>query len=154
MIIFANSSKWVGMVLLTGYLNCKEQFVDHLCKIINVKAKERMDIKYLFSKCWRLAFAQGLIFFKEFSQVVIYKMFGSCSTTYMPIKYYTTRQSRNQEDNIYKEVVDEFARTIIQCTKYNTFFIDKAYGSSPTKKDFHLQTVKKCGNVSFILTTM
>lgn len=79
-LMILNSSEWVGVVLLTGYANCEEQLVGHLCRKTYILAKEIRETKCLFSKCQRLALAQGLTWFKECNQVVIYKMSGSCST--------------------------------------------------------------------------
>ena len=47
-IMFANSSEWVGVVSLTGFVNCGEQLIGHLCRGIHFQAKERRETKCLF----------------------------------------------------------------------------------------------------------
>ena len=65
-----------------------------------------------------------------------------------------TRQSGKQRDNIYEEIVDDFARALIQCTRYNAFFTSRASGTSPTKEELRLRAASRSGNLSSIFKAM
>jgi hypothetical protein len=65
-----------------------------------------------------------------------------------------TRQSGKQRDNIYEEIVDDFARAFIQCTRYNAFLTSRASGTSPTKEELRLRAASRSGNLSSIFKAM
>lgn len=70
------------------------------------------------------------------------------------IYVFWTKQSEKQKDNIYEAIVDDFACVFIQCIRYNTFPLGRAFDIVPINEELRLRTANRNGNMSSIFKAM